>query len=202
MDQVNHLLFLYNIGPLHAELLSLVSCINIVKDWEFRSNKPGEMSSFNIAKVKGEEEFMMPYHVSNPFVVRPSTKSRDWSDWTNIGEQKDEPSSATRKWFVMRANLFWTYSLEQSLHVVVMGVNKWVWFSVIGMNITSLHVGNTFLIVALTVCFFVFWLNSERRSVIDVEVITILTVSFELCWEQRCGRRMRPQNDLLWKHLH
>jgi small-conductance mechanosensitive channel len=62
----------------------------------------------------------------------------------------------------MWGNLFRTNSLEQCLHVVIVGIDKRIGLSVIGMNITSLHVGNTFLVVALSIGLFVFWLDSDK----------------------------------------
>jgi hypothetical protein len=57
--------------------------------------------------------------------------------------------------------LFRTNSLEQSLHVVIVSIYKWIGLSVVGMNIATLHVGNTFLIVALSIGLFILWLDSE-----------------------------------------
>ena len=77
MDKVNHLLFFDNISPLHAELLSLVPCVYVVEDSKLWSNKPGEVSSFDITKVKGQKELMVPDHVSDPFIMRPPSETRD-----------------------------------------------------------------------------------------------------------------------------
>jgi hypothetical protein len=103
----------------------------------------------------------MPDHVSDPFIVWPSTQARDRSYWTNIGKKEDKTSSAARKGFIMWRNLFRTNSLEQSLHVVIVSIYKGIGLSVVGMNITTLHVCNTFLIVALSIGLFILWLDSE-----------------------------------------
>jgi hypothetical protein len=42
------------------------------------------------------------------------------------------------------------------------GIDKRIGLSVIRMNIASLHVGNTFLVVALSIGLFVFWLDSDK----------------------------------------
>lgn len=86
MNKVDHLLFFNNVGPLHAELLGLITGVYVVKDCEFRSDQPSEVSSLDISQIEGEQELVMPDHVSNPFVVGPTTKTRDRSNRTNIGK--------------------------------------------------------------------------------------------------------------------
>ena len=61
----------------------------------------------------------------------------------------------------MWTNLLWTYGFKQGLHVVIVSVNKWVRLSVVGVNITGLHVSDSLLVVALSVCLLVFGFDSE-----------------------------------------
>jgi hypothetical protein len=77
VNKVNHLLFFNNIGPLHTKLLGLITSVYIVEDGELGSNQPSEVSSLDVTQIESEQELVMPDHISDPFVVGPSTKTRD-----------------------------------------------------------------------------------------------------------------------------
>ena len=74
-SQMSHLLFLNNIGPLTAKLLGFISRVNIVEYCEFGTGQPGKVTCFNVTQIEGEEELVMEEHTTNPFVVRPATKT-------------------------------------------------------------------------------------------------------------------------------
>ena len=63
----------------------------------------------------------------------------------------------------MRTNLLWTNGFKQSFHVVIVGVNEWVGFGVVRMNVASLHIGDFVLVVTLSVRFLVFRFNSVKQ---------------------------------------
>ena len=94
MLEMQHLVLFNNISPLGAQLLGLVSGVHIVEDCKLGAEHESEVADFNIAEVKGEQELVMEDHVSNPFVMRPATKTGDWGNWTDIREQEDESTSA------------------------------------------------------------------------------------------------------------
>lgn len=73
VSQVRGLFLLGNIRPHGSQLLSLVSGVNIVEYREFGTNEVSEVTDLSISKVEGDQEFMMPDHTSDPFVVRPSS---------------------------------------------------------------------------------------------------------------------------------
>ena len=67
------MLFFDDISPLHTKLLGLIASVNVVEDGKLRSNEPGKVSCLDVSQIEGEKELVMPDHVSDPFVVRPST---------------------------------------------------------------------------------------------------------------------------------
>lgn len=73
MNKVNHLLFFDDISPLHTKLLGLIASVNVVEDGKLGSNEPGKVSCLDVSQIEGKKELVMPDHVSDPFVVRPST---------------------------------------------------------------------------------------------------------------------------------
>lgn len=72
---MSHLLFLNNISPLAAKLLGFISRVDIVEYGEFRTGQPSKVTCFNVAQIEGKEELVMEDHTTNPFIVRPATKS-------------------------------------------------------------------------------------------------------------------------------
>lgn len=82
------LFFFANIGPHCAELLGLVSGIDIVENCEFGTEEVSEMSDFSISNVEGDEILMMPDHSSEPFIVRPPPESRNGVDSRDIEENE------------------------------------------------------------------------------------------------------------------
>ncbi len=71
-------LFLFgNISPHGAELLSLVSRVHVVEHGKLGSEEVSEMSDFDVSEIEGNQELVMPDHTSEPFVVGPSSESRD-----------------------------------------------------------------------------------------------------------------------------
>ena len=77
MAQMKCLVLFNNISPLSAQLLCLIASVNIVEDSELGSKHECEVTDFDIAKVEGKQEFMVEDHVTDPFVVRPSSKTRN-----------------------------------------------------------------------------------------------------------------------------
>jgi len=57
--------------------------------------------------------------------------------------------------------LLGTNSLEQSLHVVIVSVNERVGLGVVWVHVPCLHVSDTLLVVALSICLFVLWFDSD-----------------------------------------
>ena len=53
------------------------------------------MFNLNITNVKGNEELVMPDECSEPFVVFPSSESRNGINWTNIGTEEEKTSSGS-----------------------------------------------------------------------------------------------------------
>lgn len=67
----------------------------------------------------------------------------------------------------MRANLLGTNSLEQSLHIVIVSINKRVGLGVIWVHVASLHVCDTLLVIAFSICLFVLWLDLFLLSLVQ-----------------------------------
>ncbi len=72
---MSHLLFLNNIGPLDPKLQDFISKINIVEYCDFGTGQLSKVTSFNVAQIEGKAELVMEEHTTNPFVVRPATKT-------------------------------------------------------------------------------------------------------------------------------
>jgi len=73
VNKVNHLLFFDDVSPLHTELLGLIAGVNVVEDGKLRSDEPGKVSCLDVSQIEREQELVMPDHISDPFVVGPST---------------------------------------------------------------------------------------------------------------------------------
>lgn len=74
-SQVSQLFFFSNVSPHGAQLLGLVSSVDIVEVGELGAKEVREMSGFDNTKVPGEDEFVMEDHTSDPLIVRPSSHS-------------------------------------------------------------------------------------------------------------------------------
>jgi len=77
MLEMQHLVLFNNISPLGAQLLGLVAGVHIIEDCKLGAEHESEMADFNVAEVKGEQKLVVEDHVPNPFVVGPTTKTRD-----------------------------------------------------------------------------------------------------------------------------
>ena len=65
----------------------------------------------------------------------------------------------------MRRDLFWTNGSKQVLHIVHAGHIDWGTVSVIRMNVSDLHVGESCLVVVgLTILSLVLWLNTKYTA--------------------------------------
>jgi hypothetical protein len=67
----------YGISPLVSELSIFITGVGVVENGEFWSWNSGKMFNLNITNVKGNEELVMPDECSEPFVVFPSSESRN-----------------------------------------------------------------------------------------------------------------------------
>lgn len=112
VSQVKSLFLFHSVSPHGSQLLSFISWVDIIEDWKFRSKEVSEVSYLCISKIESQEELVVPYHASKPFVVGPSTEPWDSAESTNVKEQKDDSSSASRQRFIVRGDLFWSNSLE------------------------------------------------------------------------------------------
>jgi hypothetical protein len=95
LSQVSELFLLGNISPHTAELLSLISGVDIVEDGELGTDEVGEVSDLNVSEIESEQELVMEDHASDPLVVGPSTETRNGVDSTNVEEDEQETSSAS-----------------------------------------------------------------------------------------------------------
>ena len=95
MSEMSQLFFFSNISPHVAKLLGLISSVNIIEGGELGTKEVSEMSDFNISKVESKKIFVMPDHTSDPFIVRPSSKSCNTVDCANVEEDKEKTSSAS-----------------------------------------------------------------------------------------------------------
>jgi len=160
MNKVSHLLLFTNIGPVGAELLQLVLGVNVVEDGELGTGQPMEVTDLSPTEVETDQELVMENHTSDPLVVGPATELGNGGDGSNVSEQEDETTTGTGEGLVMRGNVLGTDSLEQGLHVVVVGVNKRRLLRVVGVLVTRAHLGKFFLVVTLSVFLLVLgWMN-------------------------------------------
>ena len=61
-------------------LLMRVAVFNIIEYGELWTDQESEMSNLNGAYIISNKEFMMENHSSEPFIMLPSTKSRNRID--------------------------------------------------------------------------------------------------------------------------
>jgi len=118
-----HLELFNGISPLVTELLGLVARVNVVENRELGSQHESEMLSFNVTNVPSKEELVMEDHSTEPFVVRPTSESRQSSNRADVSEEEDKSTSATGERLVMGRNLLGSNGLEESSHVVVVSIN-------------------------------------------------------------------------------
>lgn len=123
VNQMLHLELFNGISPLVTELLGLVARVNVVENRELGSQHESEMLSFNVTNVPSKEELVMEDHSTEPFVVRPTSESRQSSNRADVSEEEDKSTSATGERLVMGRNLLGSNGLEESSHVVVVSIN-------------------------------------------------------------------------------
>jgi len=163
VDQVAHLDLLSNISPLGSELSVFVASENVVEDSELGTEHEGEVSELNVAEVDSEEILVVENHVTDPLVVGPTSKTGDGGDGTNISEKEDETTAGSGEGLVMGRDLLRANSLEESLHVAVMGENKGVGLSVVGVHVARGGIAELIVVVAFAVLFHVLGLNTTSR---------------------------------------
>lgn len=151
VDEVSCLDFFGDVSPLVAELGSLVSSVDVVEVSELGSEHEREVTDLKETDVPSDQELVMVDETSDPLVVGPSSESGDGGDRTDVGEQEDKTTSASREGLVVRGNLLWANSLEESLHVSVMGEEDWVGFSVVWVLVPGADSGNFVGVVTLSV---------------------------------------------------
>ena len=122
-----------------GELLSLVSCVDVVPVGEFGSNKEGEVSHFGHTQVPSEDVFVMEDHATKPFVVRPAAHSGKRSNGADVEEEEDKPATTAAQRLVVRGDLLGADCLEQSLHVVIVREGDRVLGRVVGVLIALAH---------------------------------------------------------------
>ena len=146
-----HLRLFTGVSPLASELLCLVESVSIVEVSELWSEHESEMSDLHVANEPAHQELVMPDHSTDPLIIGPTSKSRKRGNGTNIEEQEDETTSASRKRFVVRRDLFWANSLEESLHIVIVGEENWVSSSVVWVLVSVCHLGNFARVVVTSI---------------------------------------------------
>ena len=146
-----HLRLFTGVSPLASELLGLVESVSIVEVSELWSEHESEMSDLHVANEPAHQELVMPDHSTDPLIIGPTSKSRKRGNGTNIEEQEDETTSASRKRFVVWRDLFWANSLEESLHIVVVGEENWVSSSVVWVLVSVCHLGNFARVVVTSI---------------------------------------------------
>lgn len=67
--EVSELCLLRDVSPHGAELLGLVSGVNIVEDSELGTQEVSEVSDLDVAQVKANQVLVVENHTSEPFVV-------------------------------------------------------------------------------------------------------------------------------------
>lgn len=80
MDEMLVLNHLHVISPLVSQLSIFIVCKCTVEYGELWTNHESEMSNLNEAYIISNKEFMMENHSSEPFIMLPSTKSRNRVD--------------------------------------------------------------------------------------------------------------------------
>merc|ERR1719464_2442998 len=174
VDEVGGLDFFGDVSPLVAELGGLVSGVDVVEVSELWSEHEGEVTDFEETNVPSDQELVMVDETSDPLVVGPSSESGDGSDRSDVGEQEDKTTSASREGLVVRGNLLWANSLEESLHVSVVGEEDWVGFSMVWVLVPGADSGNFVGVVTLSVLGLVLslgnclWLASNLSPSLDI----------------------------------
>ena len=127
------------VSPLAGELLSLVSCVDVVPVGEFRSNKEGEVSHLGHTQVPSDDVFVVEDHATKPLVVRPAAHSGKRGNGADVEEEEDKPATTAAQRLVVRGDLLGADCLEQSLHVVVVREGDRVLGCVVRVLITLSH---------------------------------------------------------------
>ena len=127
------------VSPLAGELLSLVSCVDVVPVGKFGSNKEGEVSHFRHTQVPSDDVFVVEDHATKPLVVRPAAHSRKRSNGADVEEEEDKPATTAAQRLVVRGDLLGANCLEQGLHVIVVREGDRVLGCVIRVLIAFAH---------------------------------------------------------------
>lgn len=191
VDEMSHLELLSHISPLGSELLGLVSSVCIVENSKLGTGKPSEVTGLDVTEIEGDQELVMEDHTSDPLVVGPTSEAGDRDNGADVAEHEKETTTGAGEGLVVRGDLLRTDGFEQGLHVVVVGVDQGVSFSVVRVNVAGLHFVELVLVVGLTVFFLVlgFVTTIGFRSYKRVK----LTPSYEPCRaiQYEPGRRPR-----------
>jgi hypothetical protein len=105
--------------------------------------------------------FVVENHGLKPFIIFPTTQSRDSNDGGSVQIEEEDTTSATGKRLVVRGNLLWANSFKEQSHFIVGRQVKWGISSVEWMHVTLTHLLNTLLVVAFSVFSLVFRLLPE-----------------------------------------
>ena len=127
------------VSPLAGELLSLVSCVDVVPVGEFGSNKEGEVSHLGHTQVPSDDVFVVEDHATKPLVVRPAAHSGKRGNGADVEEEEDKPATTAAQRLVVRGDLLGADSLKQGLHVIVIREGDGVLSGVVGMLIALAH---------------------------------------------------------------
>lgn len=93
VDEVAHLLLFDHICPLRVQLLSLVASVGVVEDGELGAGHEDKVARLNVAQVKGDQEFVMEDHASDPLVVGPASEAGDRNDRADVAEHKENTTT-------------------------------------------------------------------------------------------------------------
>jgi hypothetical protein len=194
VHEVDHLALLGNVSPLAGELLSLVTGVHIVEDGELGTEHEGEVAELNVAEVDSEQVLVMEDHVTDPLVVGPAAKTRDGGDGTNVGEEENESTAGAGEGLVMGGDLLGADSLEEGLHVVVVGEDEGVGISVVGVHVAGGSIAELVGVVTFTIFGFVLRLGPARTQVRNL----ILTSSWETFGGSRDGPGTQTRSGRRW----
>lgn len=90
-------MLLNHIGPLGIELLSLVASVSVVEDGELGAGHEHKVARLNVTEVKGDQEFVVEDHASDPLVVGPASEAGDRNDSADVAEHKEDATTGARQ---------------------------------------------------------------------------------------------------------
>ena len=119
VHQVTGLYLFDHVSPLSGDLLELIASVHIVEDGELGAQDEGEVPDLNVADVPSDQEFVVPDHSAQPFVVRPASQTRKGSDRADVAKKEEKASAAACERFVVRRHLLGAYGVKELAHVLV-----------------------------------------------------------------------------------